>query len=63
VGPRVGVKVVEKRKIFCPCQESNPDSSAVQPVARRYVNKCYGKPEMRINYMTKEENLICGSEA
>jgi hypothetical protein len=23
---------IEKRKISCPCQESNPDSSVVQPV-------------------------------
>jgi hypothetical protein len=27
------VYVKEKRKISCPCQESNPDFSAVQPVA------------------------------
>jgi hypothetical protein len=26
---------VEKRKISCPCQESNPISSAVQPVAHK----------------------------
>jgi hypothetical protein len=33
VGPRVGLNVMEKRKISCPYREWNPDSSAVHPVA------------------------------
>jgi hypothetical protein len=35
VGPRADKDAVEKRKISCLCQESNLNSSAVQPVARR----------------------------
>jgi hypothetical protein len=38
VGHRVGLHAVEKRKISCPCRESNRDSSTVRPVARRYTN-------------------------
>jgi hypothetical protein len=37
VGPRTGVDAV-KRKIHCPRRESNSDSSAVQPLARRYID-------------------------
>jgi hypothetical protein len=32
VGLRAGLEV-EQRKISCPCRESNPDSSIVEPVA------------------------------
>jgi hypothetical protein len=32
VGPRPGLDTVEKRKISCSCQESNPDSSAIQSI-------------------------------
>jgi hypothetical protein len=37
VCPRAGLNAV-KRRIFCPCWESNPNSSAVQPVAHRYTD-------------------------
>jgi hypothetical protein len=30
MGPRDGLDVMEKRKISCPYQESNPDSPVVQ---------------------------------
>jgi hypothetical protein len=33
VGPRTGLDAMEKRKIFCPCGESIPDSSVVQSAA------------------------------
>jgi hypothetical protein len=33
VGPRFGLDPVEKIKMSCPCQKTNPDSSVVQPVA------------------------------
>jgi hypothetical protein len=33
VGPRAGLDVMETWKISGPCRESNPDFSAVQPVA------------------------------
>jgi hypothetical protein len=36
-GSRAGTDAV-KRKISCPCQESNHDSSTIQPVARRYID-------------------------
>jgi hypothetical protein len=32
---RADLDDVEKRRICCPCRETNPDSSAVQPVGRR----------------------------
>jgi hypothetical protein len=32
VGSEAGVDAVEKRKTSCPCQQSNPDFSVVQPV-------------------------------
>jgi hypothetical protein len=31
VGPRAGLDAVEKRKISCPCRESNPGSCALSP--------------------------------
>jgi hypothetical protein len=37
VGPRAGLDAVE-RKPSCPCWESNPDSSALYPVGRRYAD-------------------------
>jgi hypothetical protein len=33
VGPRGGLDAIEKRKISYSCQESNSDSSAIQPVS------------------------------
>jgi hypothetical protein len=33
VGPRAGLGVKEKGKVFCPCLKSNPNSSVVQPLA------------------------------
>jgi hypothetical protein len=33
VGPRAGLDILEKRKIFSPCWESNPDSQAVRCLA------------------------------
>jgi hypothetical protein len=35
VGPRASLDTVEKRKISCPCQESN---LAIQPIACHYTN-------------------------
>jgi hypothetical protein len=35
LGPKTYLDAVEKRKISCHCQESNPDSSTTEPVARR----------------------------
>jgi hypothetical protein len=32
VGPRAGMDSMEKRRIFYPFRESNPDSSFVQPI-------------------------------
>jgi hypothetical protein len=32
-GPTASLDAAEKRKISDPCQELNPDSSAIQPVA------------------------------
>jgi hypothetical protein len=32
VGPRAGLRAVEKIEICYPCREPNPDSLAVQPV-------------------------------
>jgi hypothetical protein len=34
MGPRTGLDAMEKRRIFCPCQESRPGSSVFQPVAQ-----------------------------
>jgi hypothetical protein len=33
MGPRAGLNAITKINIFCPCQESNRNSSVVQPVA------------------------------
>jgi hypothetical protein len=38
LGLRASVDVVEKRKISCPCQESNLDFLAVQAVAHCYIS-------------------------
>jgi hypothetical protein len=38
VSPRANLGLVEKRKIFCLCQELNPDSSTVPPVTCCYPN-------------------------
>jgi hypothetical protein len=38
VGLKAGLDAVEKRKISCACQESNPNYLAVQPVASHYTN-------------------------
>jgi hypothetical protein len=38
VGPRNGLDPTQTRKISCLCRESNPDSSAVPPVARLYTD-------------------------
>jgi hypothetical protein len=38
VGTRTGLDAVEKRKISCRCWETNPDPSAVQPVACSYID-------------------------
>jgi hypothetical protein len=37
-GPRAGLQAVEKRIIPCLCLQSNPNSPAVQPTARRYTD-------------------------
>jgi hypothetical protein len=36
VGHRSGPEAVEKEEFSCPCEESHPDSSVVQPLARHY---------------------------
>jgi hypothetical protein len=41
VGPRAGMDSVEKREVSYPCRQSNPDSSATQPVAIE-MNGCAG---------------------
>jgi hypothetical protein len=38
VGPRAILDAVVKRKISSPCQESNPRTPSVQPVAKRYTD-------------------------
>jgi hypothetical protein len=38
VGSRASLDAVEKRKISCPCQELNPNFSAIQPIAHCYTN-------------------------
>jgi hypothetical protein len=38
VGPRAILDVVVKRKIPSPCQELNPRTPTVQPIAQRYTN-------------------------
>jgi hypothetical protein len=38
VGLRVVLDEVEKRKMFCPCRESNQYFLAVYPVASRYAD-------------------------
>jgi hypothetical protein len=37
VGPRAILDMVVKRKILCPCQELNPRTQIVQPVAQCYT--------------------------
>jgi hypothetical protein len=37
-GLRTSLGVVENRKMSCTCQESNPNSSTVQPIVRRYTD-------------------------
>jgi hypothetical protein len=37
-GSTASLDIVEKREISCPCQESNPDSLAVQSAAHHYTN-------------------------
>jgi hypothetical protein len=37
VGPRAGLNTVAKRKIFCPCQESNHDRPTRSLVAMQFV--------------------------
>jgi hypothetical protein len=34
--PRTSLNTVENRNMYCPCQESNTDSLAAQPIARPY---------------------------
>jgi hypothetical protein len=34
LGATASLRAVENSKIYFPCQETNPDSSAVQPVAK-----------------------------
>jgi hypothetical protein len=38
VGPRAILDVVVKRRIPSPCQESNPRTPIIQPVAQCYTN-------------------------
>ena len=43
VGPRLCMIILEKRRIFCPCRESNHDFGSVQPVAKSlYWLRCPG---------------------
>jgi hypothetical protein len=42
VGPTGGLDAVEKGKISCLCQESYPDSLAVQPAVQLLSNKTGG---------------------
>jgi hypothetical protein len=39
VGPRGGLNAVEKLKIFCPCQESNPGRPARSPLLYQLNNE------------------------
>jgi hypothetical protein len=47
MGPKVGLFVMEKRKISCPCRESNSESSVLQPVVRRYTDWAIPAPPLR----------------
>jgi hypothetical protein len=38
MGPRTSLDAAEKRKIVCPSHESNPYSSAIQPIAHHYTD-------------------------
>jgi hypothetical protein len=38
VGPRAVLDVVVKRKIPSPCQESNPITLIIQPIAQHYTD-------------------------
>jgi hypothetical protein len=38
VGLRAGLDAVEKRNVFCLCQESNPSPSAFHPIAHQYTD-------------------------
>jgi hypothetical protein len=37
VGPKAALNAVEKRKLSCPCQESNTYSSVIQPIFQSLV--------------------------
>jgi hypothetical protein len=38
MGPRAVLDAVVKRKILNPCQESNPRTPIVHPIAQRYTD-------------------------
>jgi hypothetical protein len=41
VGPRAILDAVVKRKIYSPCQESNPRTPIIQPIAQHYTGFIY----------------------
>jgi hypothetical protein len=65
VRPRAGLDTMEKRKLSCPYQESNPDSTVVQPVDCRYTGRAilaykhkytYMQTSQLVQYYTKVES-------
>jgi hypothetical protein len=57
VGPRAVLDAVVKRKIPSPCQESNPRTPIVQPVAQRYTDWAITAPARCILYLTNHHAM------
>jgi hypothetical protein len=56
VGPKAGLDAVEKRKISCPCRESDPGRPAVSPSLYRLSysgSLCYFGSECKLNFITE----------
>jgi len=41
MGPRANLGILGGENISCACQESNPDSNVVQPIAQKLQRKSY----------------------